>query len=129
MTGIILWFGGQSEFGFAVPPVMTSGGAVTVMVCVSLALLLAASVAVQVIVVVPSGNGAPSGWPSLRTVVTVTPVHGPEVTGEPGSTTAVQLAPAVTVMSSGAVIAGGLLSVTVTCWMAAALLPCPSFAV
>jgi hypothetical protein len=40
-----LWFGGQSEFGFAVPPVMTSGGALTVIVCVALAVWLAASIA------------------------------------------------------------------------------------
>jgi hypothetical protein len=38
------------------------------MFCVALALLLPA-VAVHVMVVVPSGNGADSGWPSLRELV------------------------------------------------------------
>ena len=107
---------------------MTSGGAVTVMVCVSLALLLAASVAVQVIVVVPSGNGAPSGCRRCGTLVTVTPAQEPEATAS-RIDGGVQLAPAVTVMSAGAVIGGGFASVTVTCWMALALLPWPSFAV
>ena len=97
--------------------------------CVALALCALVSVAVQVMVVTPIGYGAPSGCASLRELVTVTLEQESEATGVPGSTVAVQLGPAVVATFAGAVIDGGFESVTVTCWIAAALLPCPSFAV
>ena len=45
----------------------------TVTVCVAVAVLPEASVAVQWMVVVPPGNGAESAAPSLRTAASVTP--------------------------------------------------------
>ena len=88
MTSTILWFGGHSELGVAVT-VPTDGNCVslTVMVCWQVAILFDASVAFQVMVVVPTGYGALSASESLRVPLTVTAQLSVAV-AVPGFTTA-----------------------------------------
>src|SRR5512140_932310 len=80
-------------------------------------------------VVVPIGYGASSGCPSLRVPTTVSPKQLSVVVGVPGSTLAngeLGMLP-FAVMSAGQVIAGGVLSTTVT--VAVQLLEAPKLSV
>lgn len=129
MISTILWFGGQRNAGLTDAAANTSGGAFTVTVCVAVAELFCASVAVHVMVVVPRGYGSLRFCPSLRTPATDTLLQLSDVVGDPTETFAVHDGPAVTVMFAGAEIVGGVESTTVTVWVALALLPCPSLAV
>src|ERR1044071_1881405 len=110
---------------------MTGGWAsLTVMVCVPIVMLPDASVAFHVMVVVPTGYGALSGWLSLRVPVTVTPGQLSLAVAVPGLTLALhELGGALTVWFGGTLKVGGVLSVTVTLCMALAVWPCPSSAV
>ena len=109
----------------------TSGGArtdgrtvsTTTTLCGAVASLPATSRAVQVTVVVPSGNRAGA---SLDTDITPTASE----TGGSARSTAVPDAPAASAPTSGtAPIAGGIVSRTVTLCVATAMLPAPSIAV
>src|SRR4029077_13306402 len=102
---MILWLGGHSDDGFADVAPKTSGGGFNVTVCVAVAELFCASVAVHVIVVVPRGYGAASGWLSLRTPATVTLLQLSEAVGVPTETVDEH---EVSVMFAGAVIVGGV---------------------
>ena len=67
MLEVTLTLGGTSSTGGVVSPLLTA----TVTVCVQDATLpLVLSVAVQVMMVVPPGNGSESDWPSLRVATT-----------------------------------------------------------
>src|SRR5262249_42760447 len=78
---------------------------VTVIVCRHEAEWPAASVAVQMIVVVPIGNGSVSGFPSLRVPVTVAPGQLPVGTGRGSGTCAEHCpAPATLVIPAGQTI-------------------------
>jgi hypothetical protein len=98
---------------------------------VQLALFPQESVAVQVIVVVPCGYGAPSGWLSLRTPFTVTgPPQLSLTVGLPGLTMAVHPpAAAITETADGQAMVGGVVSFTVIVCVQVALLPQESDAV
>jgi len=79
-----------------------------------LAVLLPGSFVVQVITVMPTGNGALSGFRSLRTAVVINPQLS-WVIGTPGLTTAENCPESVYfAMPAGHVIDGDWLSVTVT---------------
>src|ERR1043165_2741404 len=110
---------------------MTGGVAsLTLMGCTPVVVLFDASLAVQVMVVVPTGYGAFKGWLSLRTPVMVTPGQLSLPVAVPGLTFALQeLAGALTVWSGGTLKVGGVLSMTVTVWNACLVWPWPSSAV
>src|SRR5450756_615092 len=87
----------------------------TVIVCVTEVVFPAASVAVQVIVVTPTGYGASIAAPSLRTLETFTPWQLSDATGELTATTAEARPGSLpVVMPAGAVIDGGTKSLV---WM------------
>src|SRR5450759_3168878 len=87
----------------------------TVIVWVTETAFPAASVAVQVIVVTPTGYGASIAAPSLRTLETFTPWQLSVATGEPTATTAEARPGSLpVVMLSGAVIDGASSSLV---WM------------
>src|SRR3954469_19302123 len=110
---------------------MTGGcTSLTVMVCGPVVMLLDASVAFHVMVVVPTGYGALSGWLSLRVPVMVTPGQLSLPVAVPGLTLALhELAGALTVWLGGTLSVGTVLSVTVTLCIAFLVWPWPSFAV
>src|SRR5689334_1387849 len=97
-------------------------------VCVHCAVLLHASVAVQVIVVVPGGYGALSGWLSLRTPFTVgAGMQLSVAVAVPGLTLAVhEPAVANAVTFGGQEIPGGVSSLTVMVCVRGVELPHPS---
>ena len=64
-------------------------GTITVMDCPQLAVLLAGSFAVQMMIVIPTGYGAFNAFPSLRVPETVTLPESSEAAGVPGFTVAV----------------------------------------
>jgi hypothetical protein len=81
----------------------------TVTSCVAVAVLPAASVTVQVTVVLPNGNATGALFTTLATV------QLSEVTGEPSATpVAVHAVLVFTVIAAGATIVGLALSTTVT---------------
>jgi hypothetical protein len=98
-----------------------------------LAMLPAASVAVHVIVVTPTGYGASSARSSLRLPVTLTwPGQLSVAVASPGSTVAAQVVAAVPVSAitfGGHVMTGGVVSATVTVCVQLAMLPAASAAV
>ena len=85
-------------------------------------LLLLASVAVQVTVVVPIGKIPPAGA-LLVTVMLFGAVQLSDTAGAVKAIVAVQLAPALAVIDAGAVITGAIASVTVTLCVAVVALP------
>jgi hypothetical protein len=119
---------------------ITAGGAVieggvlsvTVTVWVAVELLPAASVAVYVIVVVPTGKKLSVGS-ALRVMVTAeqlsVAVAVPRAALPTNFPQSVAPGPVVTVTAAGAVITGGVSSVTVTVCVAVAVFPLASVAV
>src|SRR5436853_7138559 len=104
----------------------------TVTFCVQLEVFPQASVAVQVMVVVPVGYGAESGWLSLRMPVTVG--GGLQLSLAAGALgvawAAVQPpASATTVTAPEQLMVGGVVSFTVIVWVQLELLPHSSVAV
>src|SRR6266404_7751432 len=99
----------------------------TVTVCVQLDWLPEASVAVQVMVVVPFGYDAFNGWLSLRVPVTVGLVSQLSVAvAVPGLTAAEHVPGSVlVVMLAGQVIAGAVVSWTVNVTSFVVVLPAP----
>src|SRR6266851_1557353 len=100
----------------------------TVTVCVQLDWLPEASVAVQVIVVVPFGYGAFKGWLSLRVPTTVGLLSQLSVAvAVPGFTTAEHRPGSVlVVMLAGQLIVGAVVSLTVNVTSFCVVLPAPS---
>src|SRR6185295_6132403 len=85
----ILWFGGQSSFGIAPARLMCGGStSFTTIVCGQDWEFPPPSVAVHVIVVLPTGNGSVRARPSPRTPVTFVGQPSASTTGVPGFTTA-----------------------------------------
>src|SRR5215212_1586642 len=108
------WLGGDSVMVPVVSTIVGACASLTVMVCTPLVVLFAASLAVHVIVVTPTGYGALSAWLSLRTPVTVTPGQLSAPVAVPGFTMALhELAGASTVWSAGTLKVGAVLSITV----------------
>ena len=107
----------------------TGGGLVTSTVCVALAVFPFVSVATHVTVVVPFGNGPPSGRPSPRvpTRVAVPQLSTALVPSE--ETVAVQTPAPVGTEMFDVVITGGVLSATVTTWVRIVVFPLGSTAV
>src|SRR5689334_13826245 len=104
---------------------LTTGGvlSMTVTVWVAVVVLFAPSVAVQVIVVVPTGKVFPDG---LRVMVTDPQLSLPVAV--PGSTTVshvVAPAPVYAVTGPGGVMLGGVVSTTVNVTATVVLLPAP----
>jgi hypothetical protein len=106
---------------------------VTVTVCVQLVMLPAASVAVHVIVVAPTGYGSVNNRPSLRLPTTETaPGQLSVAVATPGSTAVAQgvaPAPVSVITFDGHVMIGGVVSVTITVCVQFAMLPAASVAV
>jgi hypothetical protein len=121
-----------SQFPESTGTVIATGAVITgfslssiVTVCVAVAVFPAASVAVQVTVVVPTGNVAGALF------ATVVPVQLSENTGVPNATVAASHAPASAdcVIATGAVITGFCVSSTVTVCVAVEVFPAASVAV
>jgi hypothetical protein len=112
-------FAGQLIVGFSV--------SLTVTVWVHDEVLFASSVAVQVIVVVPLGYGAFSGWLSLRVPLIVGVLSQLSVAvAVPGLTVAEHSPGSVLlVMLAGQLIAGGVWSATVKVVVVVVVLPAP----
>lgn len=100
----------------------------TTTVCSHDELLPAASVAVQVIVVVPTGNGSVIGLLSLRVGVGITvPSQLSVAVATPGETLALQVPGKIgSSILAGQVIAGAVVSLTVNVVVAVDELPAPS---
>ena len=112
----------------------TAGGAVTtggvastrftVTSCVAVAVFPAASLALYVTVVTPTGK---VGGASLTTLTA--PSTRSMAVAEPRTSATGWLSPELALTAAGAVIAGGVVSVMVTVWVAVALFPAVSVAV
>jgi len=114
-----------------VKPTVGSVLSMTVTVWVAVAVLPCPSFAVYVIVVVPTGKTFTAGMP-LGVTVTLPPQLSLADGVLRFETTTEQLVapgPVEALMLAGAVIVGGVLSMTVIVWVAVAVLPCPSLAV
>src|SRR3712207_3922748 len=111
--------------------VMTGASpSLTATVWVQVAAFPELSVAVQVIVVVPTGWGSFSGLPSLRAPPTVTPEQLSVAVAVPGFTVAAHWPGSLfTVSDAGQVIDGGSTSLTVTVKLQLAVAPTASVAV
>src|ERR1700752_4708457 len=99
----------------------------TVTVCWHEDVLPESSVALQVIIVVPFGYGALSGWPSLRVPTMVGVLSQLSVAvAVPGLTVAEHVPGSLpVVMFPGQVIAGAVVSLTVNVTSLVAVLPAP----
>ena len=102
----------------------SSGGVVssTVTCCVLTVLLLCSSVAVQVTVVIPTGNTSGALFSTVTSKMSL-------YSGVPNSTGVPSAAVASTTLSAGAFSSGGVVSSTVTCCVLTVLLLCSSVAV
>src|SRR4051794_10523271 len=116
--------------GSVAPTEMTGTGCDTVTVCVAVETLPAASVAVYVIVVVPTGKTLPAGTP-VRTIVTDPALSVADALPSSASVTTIEVTPVATcrITAGGTIRTGFSVSTTVTFWVTTVWLPKTSMAV
>ena len=121
---VYLWFGGHNDGVMPFSVIVGGVLSITVMACVAVDVLPAPSVAVQVMVVVPTGNVFPDGE---RVMVTVPQLS--VAVAVPGSTTVshvVAFGPVYAVIAGGTKVnVGGVVSTTVSVMSLLLVLPAP----